>query len=465
MNELFSNFAAMKAKNILIYIVGVLIIPSYLSSCGEDRWAAYAEQTRTTRWIDDSMRVWYYWADEIPHTDKLNYFTAPEKFFGSLLSKKDKYSHIDSLTNPTTTRSIPYTDYSYGFQFSTESVEGNDTALYARILYVANASPASDIKLQRGEWIMKINGEPITQKNSDKLYGSTAMKLTIGHYDAEKKAIVAYGEPRQIAAARSIDDNPVHYHNVYIRNNKRIGYLVYNHFSPGATNNTHEYDNDLRNVFRNFANQQVNEFILDLRYNNGGLLSCAELMCSMLAPSSALGKDLGYLEFNNRTNPKEVSFKLNADLIGEGANLNLKTLYVLTGSQTASASEMVINCLQPYMEVVLIGSTTVGKNVGSLTFSSQELKITMSPIVCQIYNSKGESDYASGFTPEFSVNETDAPKQFLPFGNTEERMLSTALGVIDGSIKPDDKKQSSALKVITITNSIDRRASQAVRIR
>lgn len=53
------------------------------------------------------------------------------------------------------------------------------------------------------------------------------------------------------------------------------------------------------------------------------------------------------------------------------------------------------------MEVVLIGSTTVGKNVGSLTFSSQELKITIGPIVCQIYNSKGESDYASGFTPEF----------------------------------------------------------------
>lgn len=133
------------------------------------------------------------------------------------------------------------------------------------------------------------------------------MKLTIGHYDAEKKAIVAYGEPRQIAAARSIDDNPVHYHNVYIRDNKRIGYLVYNHFSPSATNNTHEYDNDLRNVFRNFANQQVNEFILDLRYNNGGLLSCAELiMCSMLAPSSALGKDLGYLEFNSRTNPKSI---------------------------------------------------------------------------------------------------------------------------------------------------------------
>ncbi|WP_281644800.1 S41 family peptidase [Bacteroides zoogleoformans] len=455
----------MKAKNILIYIAGILIVPSYLSSCGEDRWAAYAEQTKTTRWIEDTMRVWYYWDNEMPHSDRLNFFTAPKTFFASLLSKRDKYSYIDSLKSTTISRSIPYTDYSYGFQFSTENAEGNDTALYARILYVAAASPAADIKLQRGEWIMEMDGKPITKKNSDKLYGSTAMKLTIGHYDAEQKAIVAYGEPRQIASARSVNDNPVHYHNVYVRDNKRIGYLVYNHFSSGITNNTHEYDNDLRNVFRDFANQQVNELILDLRYNNGGLLSCAELMCSMIAPSSALDKELGYLEFNSRTNPKEVYFTLNPSLIGEGANLNLKTLYVLTGSQTASASEMVINCLRPYMEVVLIGSKTVGKNVGSLTFSNQELKITMSPIVCQIYNSKKESDYASGFTPNFSVNETDAPKQFLPFGNTEELMLSTALGVIDGSIKPDDKKQSSAPKVTVVTNSIERRASQAVHIR
>lgn len=142
-----------------------------------------------------------------------------------------------------------------------------------------------------------------------------------------------------------------------------------------------------------FRTQQVNEFILDLRYNNGGLLSCAELLCTMLAPSSALGQELGYLEFNNRFNPQIVPFTLNSGLIGNGANLNLNTLYVLTSSQTASASEMVINCLAPYMDVVIIGGTTVGKNVGSRNFSSPELMITMNPIVCKIYNSEGKSDY------------------------------------------------------------------------
>ena len=455
----------MKARKILTYIAGILIIPAYLSSCGEDRWAAYAEQTRTDRWIDDTMRVWYYWRDEIPDADALNFFAAPSVFFKSLLSKSDKFSYIDSLTNAASTRSIPYTEHSYGFQFLTESVEGNDTALYARVLYVADGSPASAIHLQRGEWIMEMDGAPITRKNSGKLYGSTSMKLTIGHYDTERKTIVPYDEQRQIASARSINDNLVHYYNVYTRGGKRTGYLVYNHFSSGATGSGNEYDNDLRKVFRDFASQQVDEFVLDLRYNNGGLLSCAELMCSMLAPSSALGKELGYLEFNSRIRPQKVPFTLNADLIGDGANLNLKKLYVLTGSQTASASEMLINCLKPYMEVVLIGTATVGKNVGSITFSNTDLKITMNPIVCKIYNTQGKSDYASGFTPTYAVNETANNQQFLPFGHTDESMLSTALSIIDGTMKAGGKEKAATSKVTTIENSIDRRASRAVRIR
>lgn len=340
----------MKARNILIFILGMLILPLYMTSCGEDRWAAYAGQTQTDRWIDDTMRVWYYWDEDMPGSKYLNYFQEPFTFYASLLSKNDgkgnsHYSTIDSLVN--VTRSIPYTDYSYGFQFTTNRVENNDTALYAHVLYVASGSPASAIRLERGDWIMEMNGEPITSKNYEKLYGDNSMELTVGYYDAVNDTIVAYKEPRHIAAARTINDNPVYYKNVYTRGSKRIGYLVYNHFSSGTTDNSNEYNDDLRNASQYFASQQVNEFILDLRYNNGGLLSCAELMCALLAPANQLGQELGFLEFNSRFTPRQVPFTLDAGLIQGGANLNLNTLYVLTTSQTASASEMVINCLNP----------------------------------------------------------------------------------------------------------------------
>lgn len=458
----------MKARNTLIFILGTLIVPLYLSSCGEDRWAGYAEQTQTDRWIDDSMRVWYYWNEEIPHTNQLNYFQAPFTFFASLLSSSDgknstPYSTIDSLTTAST-RSIPYTDYSYGFQFTVNRVANNDTALYAHVLYVADNTPASAISLKRGDWIMDMDGEPITSKNYEKLYGSGSMQLTVGRYDAANDTVIAYEGIRTIASARAIDDNPVHYKNVYVRGGKRIGYLVYNHFSAGATNGGEEYDDDLRSASQYFAAQQVDEFILDLRYNNGGLLSCAELLCALLAPASQLGQPLGYLEFNSRISPRQTSFSLNGNLIGSGANLNLNTLYVLTSSQTASASEMVINCLKPFMNVVLIGATTEGKNVGSRAFTSRELMITMSPIICKIYNAKGESDYETGFTPDITANENSDMAQFLPFGDPDELMLATALEAIAGGTGISAQSRST-LETSVVASSIGRRKSPSVRIR
>lgn len=457
----------MKARNILIFITGAIAASIYLSSCGVDRWAGYAEQTKTDRWIDDTMRVWYYWYEDIPNTNKLNYFTDPITFFKSLLSSKDgkngtPYSTIDTLQ--AVTRSIPYTDYSYGFQFTTNRVENNDTALYAHVLYVASNSPAAEIGLKRGEWIMAMDGEPITQKNYAKLYGNGTMNLTIGYYDAAKDTILAYEATRQIASARAISDNPVHYTNVYELGANKIGYLVYNHFSSGATSGGNEYDDDLRKAFQYFASNQVNQFILDLRYNNGGQLSCAELLCTMLAPSSALGQTLGYLEYNNHFIPQMYAFTLNADDIQEGANLNLSTLYVLTSDQTASASEMLINCLKPYMNVILIGTTTEGKNVGSISFTNEELQVEMHPIVCKIYNSMQESDYESGFAPDIEVSESSDLAHFLPFGDENELMLNTALNVINGTWS-STKAATSALQVTVLRNSIERRDSHAVKIK
>ena len=144
----------MKAKYVLICMAVLTILPAVVCSCGVDRWAAYAERTKTDRWIDDTMRTWYYWYRDMPDENHVNYFVPPFEFFESVLSPKDgkggyAYSTIDSLE--TGTRSIPYTDYSYGFQFTTNRVESNDTALYAHILYVAKDSPADEAGLQRGD--------------------------------------------------------------------------------------------------------------------------------------------------------------------------------------------------------------------------------------------------------------------------------------------------------------------------
>lgn len=456
-----------RARNLLFILTAMLAIAAGLASCGEDRWAGYAEQTKTDRWIDDTMRVWYYWREDIPGTNDLNYFTDPITFFRSLLSPQDgkggtPYSTIDTLE--AVTRSIPGTDHSYGMQFTTNRVEGNDTALYAHVLYVAQGSPAADAGLQRGDWIMQMDGRPITEQNYAALYGSSATTLTVGYYNAAADTIVAYAEPYPMAAARQVDDNPVHYRNIYERQGKRIGYLVYNHFSSGPTleGAGTEYDDDLRQAFSYFASGGVNEFILDLRYNNGGQLSCAQLLATLLAPASALGQTLGYVEYNSRFNPRTASLSLDEALIGSGANLDLTTLYVLTSAQTASASEMLINCLKSYMNVVIIGGTTEGKNVGSMSFTNQELRVRMQPIVCKLYNALQASDYADGFTPDIAMDENADAARFLPFGNEDEQLLHTALSVIDGSWTANGQPAAFSLQTTPLVNSLSRRAGHSV---
>lgn len=452
----------MKARNLLIVLTGLLVMPLYFGGCAVDRWEAYAGQTRTDRWIDDTMRVWYYWKQDIPHTNDLNYFSPPFEFFASVLSEQDgkdgqPFSTIDSLDAPAT-RGVPSTDYGYGFQYTTNHVEDNDTALYARLLYVSPDSPAGEAGLERGDWILEMDGEPITENNYSRLNGGEGITLTVGYYDAAQDTILAYAEPQTLAPARTFYDNPVHYRNVYVSGSKRVGYLVYNHFTGGLTENGTEYDDDLREAFSYFATEQVNEFVLDLRYNNGGQLSCASLLCAMLAPSSALGQTLAYLEFNESIGEQEMVF--DESLIQGGANLNLSRLYVLTSTETASASEMLINCLKPYMEVVLVGGTTVGKNVASRAFVNEELMLEMRPIVCKLYNADRESEYAEGFTADVSVDENGDMARFLPFGNPDELMLYTALNLINGT---QSGTQQAAAQTVTVKyNSVARKASQAV---
>lgn len=435
-------------------------MPLYFGGCAVDRWEAYAGQTQTDRWIDDTMRVWYYWKQDIPHTNDLNYFSPPFEFFASVLSEQDgkdgqPFSTIDSLDAPAT-RGVPSTDYGYGFQYTTNHVEDNDTALYARLLYVSPDSPAGEAGLERGDWILEMDGEPITENNYSRLNGGEGITLTVGYYDAAQDTILAYAEPQTLAPARTFYDNPVHYRNVYVSGSKRVGYLVYNHFTGGLTESSTEYDDDLREAFSYFATEQVNEFVLDLRYNNGGQLSCASLLCAMLAPSSALGQTLAYLEFNESIGEQEMVF--DESLIQGGANLNLSRLYVLTSTETASASEMLINCLKPYMEVVLVGGTTVGKNVASRAFVNEKLMLEMRPIVCKLYNADRESEYAEGFTADVSVDENGDMARFLPFGNPDELMLYTALNLINGT----QSGQAAAQTVTVKYNSVARKASQAV---
>ena len=252
----------MKRRNIQLFLLlGVLAMTS-LFSCGVDRWPEYYPLTGRDLWIDSIMREEYLWFEDIPNSKDLNYFLSPEAFLEKIKSPLDKgYSSVDTLygTPPP----------SYGFDYNLYRVADNDTAYLALITYVIPESPASEIGLKRGEWIMQINDDFITKKTEKLLTEGENQKLSIGRYVTKKNeegeeegSIESYREAN-LPASRPVEDVVIPAYALYTSGTLNIGYLAYNHFSK-------EYNSELLRLSQLYKEKGVTDFILDLRYNDGG---------------------------------------------------------------------------------------------------------------------------------------------------------------------------------------------------
>ena len=228
-----------------------------------------------------------------------------------------------------------------------------------------------------------------------------------------------------------------------MRGAHRIGYLAYTSFDTGPQGPSagdHAYDEALKAVFAEFARNRIDELVLDLRYNPGGYISCCQLLSSLIAGESRLGESFCYYRYNTGQET-ELKF-LGRNEVG-GATVDLQRLYVLTGPWTASASELLISALKPYMPLRLIGTRTEGKNVGSYEIRSDTYALTLHPITLQLLNKEHWTDYAAGFMPDIYLNDDANQDQMRELGDPEEYLLSQALAESSEARAPP-RRQSPA---------------------
>lgn len=423
----------------------------------------------TNRWIENTMREYYLWYEDIPNGKKLDYTADPTVFFRSLLSRQDGkdnpqvsgghyyYSAIKKKASATT-RADMSEEPTLGFEFQSWILNSQGTLYGANVLYVLPGSPAEKGGLKRGEWIHRINGKPVDKDNINDLLGTKPVELEVSTSFQNSKVRFV-----ELVPAR-VEDNPVFLAEVLQNQStggKKVGYLVYNHFTagPGGDGDL-TYDNALRWAFARFKAEGVEEFVLDLRYNGGGLVTSAQLLAEMLAPISALGSTFCDLIYNDKMS-KTVTYKLE----GTEENLNLPQLLVLTGNRTASASEAVVNGLRPYYKVTLLGERTEGKNVGSITLSSDKYDYELHPIVCRIYNAVGFTDYATGFPPQWELLGNDRMVSGELGDYQNDILLKVALKtIVDGHVPVQKPTRSTGFDAIPDYNSLDRKAVNGVRI-
>lgn len=437
MSVLREHFMISKKYSICFFVVLLLV-----SACREeDPQPHVTPDAKVNSWIFKSMKDWYLWNDRLPSNPDLT--DDPSSFFNALLVDEDRFSWIEEdyqvLIN-----SLQGVTLEAGYEFVLYREGESSNNVNAQIMYVKPSSPASAAGLKRGDLITKINGERLTVSNYRILIGKIRDNHSV-HY------LPLLTDEEQFGAENSVSlstveyvENPNYLSKVIEVDNRRIGYYVYNFFANGTDKQPEEYEKGMDKVFQDFKSAGITDLVVDLRFNSGGSETAARSLASYIGRNIDASKIFARRSYNAQVekaikdNPELGSDYLITKFSDKPANvgslLQDGRIYILTSSRTASASELVINSLKPFMEVFLIGDTTYGKNVGSITLHDDKdtsNRWGLQPIVVKVYNSLNQSDYGNGFAPD--VIHKDNNLYIKPLGDPSEALLSMAIGQITGT--------------------------------
>ncbi len=411
------------------------------------------------------LNYYYYWQESVisladSKLDNLSDYSFylsqnpnPENFFNSLKHPDDRFSWIsddyEELENY-----LQGIDYSDGMEFGL-FLECNDQNVFGFVRYVHKDSDADINGIKRGYYFNKVNGSILNKDNyRDLLYDDNILTNTYGfadlNYDENNQCATLNSNNTNITLNKSrLVKNPIHISKTIDIGQKKIGYLMYNQFLGNVESENRDYNLELNSVFGSFKSEGINELVIDLRYNPGGRISTSINLASMITGqfnNQIFAKERWnskLMDYWNEKNPDNLINRFVDDIDGVSINsLNLNKVYILTTSRTASASELLINGLDPYIDVIHIGDYTVGKNQGSITVydwindqgeKNTNHKYAMQPIVLKIGNVAGYTDFPNGLVPDYEIKESISTAGEL--GNKNEQLLKIAIDHIFGDMQ------------------------------
>jgi len=309
-----------------------------------------------------------------------------------------------------------------------------------RVKYVERESASGKAGIQRGWQILSING------NSNIDTSSASIQMILNAVFNSNSGNFKFKKPDGTTITLSLTATPYSEHPVYadnvlwLANSKKLGYMVFNSFM-GDTTDTY---NEFNRVFTKFSQNNVNELAIDLRYNGGGYVTVAEKLANYLAPASANGQVM----MNQTYNDKYSQYN-ETTLFKKLGNLNLSKIYFIVSNNTASASELVINSLKPYVNINLVGpsTSTHGKPVGFFPIPVGTWYVF--PVSFKTVNKNGEGNYYNGFPVTTRVRDgVDAN-----WGDTNEACLAAVLNLISGTA---GRPMTNSSELIAEVNEDDR---------
>lgn len=362
-------------------------------------------------YVDERLQKEYYWLEE--YNEKRATFdptlAADEYLEESLLSLTTNmadggidyrgnryiYSYIYALDAASAgTRASSVSGYGIMMSGNYWALNNQGTEFGIVIEHVYPDSPAEKAGLNRGNIIAKYNGKAITANNLNEawadLHYSLSSSITVGIFDLSAQKIT---ETKTISTG-SYKESPVAASMVLeLEDGPKVGYLSYLGFESA-------FDSELIDAMRSLKDNGAEEMVLDLRLNGGGSVNSSTILGSMLLDASYNDKTYAILARNTANKKANTTCKITSSYNGQSLpRLGIKRLYVITTDNTASASEMVISGLRGLdVEVILIGTTTEGKNCGMdvSQITSKGVTYEYAPITFMNFNAKTYEQYLAG---------------------------------------------------------------------
>ncbi len=396
--------------------------------------------TDENNWLRSWSHETYLWYDEIKDQDPACcstpvYFDLMRTFETNAAGDpKDRFHFTQPIQEYLQSRQS--ISFGYGARFV---LLENRPPRDVRVAYTEPNSPATapGVNLSRGARILAIDGERVVDSSNVSVLNAGLFPSRAGETHTFTVLDLGSDTPRTVTmTAGVIEVSPVQNVDILTTSDgDRIGYMLFNdHSTPAAEG--------IINAGRYFIEQGgIDDLVVDLRYNGGGLVYVAQILSSMVAGTEKEGEIFEEFQTNgkyeNASGEWEFTFRLPAEDFNRDEDLivpsiGLKRLFVLTSGGTCSASESVINSLRGVdVDVIVIGSATCGKpygfipteNCGTVYFSIQFRGV----------NAKGEADFEKGFIPTCNAVE-DFNHQF---GDKEETLLKTALAYRNSGSCPD----------------------------
>ena len=403
-------------KWLLTLLAGVVIV----SSCKKEDGVASDPQTGAVAdKIKDTVLLYsrdiYLWNSQIPSSFNPRTYGAPDKIMTAIRT----YSQEPGFTQPVDRWSfaINQTEWDNISSGVTQDF-GLSVFFYAdgdlRVKSVEKQSPAAKAGIRRGWRITKLNGNSnITNSNStfiiEQVFNSNSTLFTFLKPDGSTADI-------QLNSA-TYQEDPIFLDTVYTIGIKKTGYLVFNSFL-GDTNKIY---GDFQRIFSRFSQEGVGDMIVDLRYNGGGYVAVQNKLANYLVPAAGNGALMMKQEYNNSNKQYNSS-----TFFSKLGSLNPGRIFFIVSNNTASASELLINNLKPYLDVKLVGpSNTYGKPVGYFPIPVDDWYIF--PVSFRTTNKNGQGSYFDGIPLDKQVGD-GLDKDW---GDKDEAALASILKYVD----------------------------------